>query len=343
MASTTNDYRLTNVTNEKNNALNDMNNKYNTMISDSNSYYQNLINASKDYQNKQSQIQQENTNFTIEKLEQQKAKQERDYTKEQKGAYTDYEKAIDKYGVGAEEMASKGMSNTGYSETSKMTAFNTYQNRYATARQSYNDAIMNYDNSIKEARLQNNSALAEIAYNSLQKQLELSLEGFKYKNELIQQQFSNKMDIESLYETKYNNVLNQINTENSLAEQKRQFDAQMAENKRQFNSQMSYKRSSSGSGGSESLTDGGGSSSGYFSNGYQPDNVDGKKLSSAGKATKYFTFNKNQSKLASQNVWTANGKYYMWIGNGNNGGDYVDVTSKVNSAKKKNQCVVWGL
>ena len=228
-----------------------MNNKYNSMINDSNSYYQNLINASKEYQNKQSQIQQENTNFTIEKLEQQKAKQERDYTKEQKGAYTDYEKAIDKYGVGAEEMASKGMSNTGYSETSKMTAFNTYQNRYATARRSYNDAIMNYDNSIKEARLQNNSTLAEIAYNALQKQLELSLEGFKYKNELIQQQFSNKMDIESLYETKYNNVLSQINTENALAEQKRQFDAQMA---------ASYSKSS-GSGGS-SRSSGSSSSSG---------------------------------------------------------------------------------
>ncbi len=268
MASTTNDYRLTNVTNEKNNALNDMNNKYNTMISDSNSYYQNLINASKDYQNKQSQIQQENTNFTIEKLEQQKAKQERDYTKEQKGAYTDYEKAIDKYGVGAEEMASKGMSNTGYSETSKMTAFNTYQNRYATARQSYNDAILNYDNSIKEARLQNNSTLAEIAYNSLQKQLELSLEGFKYKNELIQQQFSNKMDIESLYETKYNNVLSQINTENALEEEKRQFNAQMAASRSSSSSSSRSSGSSGSSSGSsdETLSDSSSSSSKSESN-----------------------------------------------------------------------------
>ena len=52
------------------------------------------------------------------------------------------------------------------------------------------------------------------------------------------------MQIESLYETKYNNVLNQINEENRLAEERRQFNAQLA----------ASKRSSSG-GGSASLDD----------------------------------------------------------------------------------------
>lgn len=244
MASTTSDPRLINVNNQKQASLNEMNNKYNTMINDSASYYQNLINTTKDYENKQQQLQQQNTDFTIEKLEQQKQQSRQDYIKEQKGAYTDYQKAIDQYGVDAEQRASTGMSNTGYSETSRMTAFNTYQNRYSSAKQSYDRAVLNYDNGIKEARLQNNSVLAEIAYNSLKEQLELSLEGFQYKNQLIQQQFSNKMDIESLYETKYNNVLNQINTENQLAEQRRQFNAQLAESRRASNLKNS---SSSGS------------------------------------------------------------------------------------------------
>lgn len=324
MASTTNDYRLTNVTNEKNSTLNDMNNKYNTMINDSNSYYQNLIDLSKNYQDKQSQIQQENTNFTIEKLEQQKEKQERDYTKEQKGAYTDYQKAIDNYGVGAEEMASNGMSNTGYSETSKMTAFNTYQNRYATARQSYNDAIMNYDNSIKEARLQNNSTLAEIAYNSLQKQLELSLEGFKYKNELIQQQFSNKMDIESLYETKYNNVLSQINTENALEEEKRQFNAQMTASSSSSSSRSSSSGSSSNeittayySGKIPSATGNAINAYGVFSNGYQPKGIVGYgTVTKTGKTKKVTSTTLNgTTTVTKQNIWqTADGTKWIWNG-----------------------------
>ena len=232
MASTTNDYRLTNVTNEKNSALNDMNNKYNQMINESQGYYNNLINNSKDWANKQQALQQQNTNWAIDKIEQSKEQAEKDYVKEQKGAYTDYQKAIDEYGVNAEQRASTGMNNSGYSETSQMMAFNSYQNRYTSAREDYNKAILNYDNSIKDAILQNNSNLAQIAYEALQSQLELALQGFQYKNELIQNQFNNKMQIESLYETKYNNVLNQINEENRLAEERRQFNAQLAASRR---------------------------------------------------------------------------------------------------------------
>lgn len=245
MPSTTSDYRLTNVTNEKNSALNDMNNKYNQMINDSQGYYNNLINNSKDWANKQQALQQQNTNWAIDKIEQSKEQAEKDYVKEQKGSYTDYQKAIDEYGVNAEQRASTGMNNSGYSETSQMMAFNSYQNRYASARDSYNKAILNYDNSIKDAILQNNSNLAQIAYEALQNQLELALQGFQYKNELIQNQFNNKMQIESLYETKYNNVLNQINEENRLAEERRQFNAQLA----------ASKKSSSSGGGSSSLSD----------------------------------------------------------------------------------------
>ena len=253
MASTTNDYRLTNVTNEKNTALNNLNNTYNSMINSSQQYYDNLINNSKDWTNKQQAIQQANTNWAVDKINQQKEQAEKDYLKEQKGAYTDYQKAIDEYGVNAEQRASTGMNNSGYSETAQMMAFNSYQNRYASAREDYNKAILNYDNGIKDAMLQNSSSLAQIAYEGLQSQLELALQGFQYKNDLLQNQISNQMQVESLYETKYNNVLNQINEENRLAEERRQFDAQMAENRRQFNAEMSYKKSSDSG---TALTDG---------------------------------------------------------------------------------------
>lgn len=241
MASTTNDYRLTNVTTEKTNALNNLNNTYNNMVNNSQKYYDDLINNSKDWTNKQQAIQQANTNWAVDKIEQSKEQAEKDYIKEQKGAYTDYQKAIDEYGVNAEQRASTGMNNSGYTETAQMMAFNSYQNRYASAREDYNKAILNYDNSIKDAMLQNSSSLAQIAYEGLQSQLELALQGFQYKNELLQNQISSQMQMESLYETKYNNVLNQINEENRLAEEKRQFDAQLAENRRQFNATQAAK------------------------------------------------------------------------------------------------------
>ena len=42
--------------------------------------------------------------------------------------------------------------------------------------------------------------------------------------------------------------MNQINTENELAEQKRQFEAQLAEERRQFNTSLAKKSSGSGGG-----------------------------------------------------------------------------------------------
>lgn len=77
----------------------------------------------------------------------------------------------------------------------------------------------------------------------------------------------------------------------------------------------------------------------YFKNGYQPQYVDGKKLSGSGlKVKDVFT---NAPVSGSQNVWSANGRYYVWIGNGNKSGQYVDVTSQVKQSKNKKMCVSW--
>ena len=112
--------------------------------------------------------------------------------------------------------------------------YNTYQNRVTAARESYNLAVQNYNNSITEARLQNNSLLAEIAYNSLQEQLKLSLEGFQYKNQLIIEQANKKLELDKYYHTKYQDVLAQINQENALAEEVRQADMANARQQEQI-------------------------------------------------------------------------------------------------------------
>ena len=172
------DERFQQVEAEKQQAITEVDKTYSGMISQSDKYYQDQINASKDWANTQQQLQQDKTDFAIEQIEQQKAQANKDYTKEQSGAYVDWQKQSNKYGVNAEQMASSGMTNTGFSESSQVSMYNTYQNRVATARESYNLAVLNYNNSIKDAQLQNNSALAEIAYQALQQQLELSLQGF---------------------------------------------------------------------------------------------------------------------------------------------------------------------
>lgn len=239
------DERFSQVESEKQAALNNVNNTYNNMVSQSDKFYEDQKAAIQDYANTQSQLQQDNTNFTIDTINQQKEQANKDYTKEQKGAYVDWQKQSNQYGANAEQMAASGLTNTGYSESSQVSMYNQYQGRVATARETFNKAILNYDNSIKEAQLQNNSKLAEIAFNSLQAQLELSLEGFQYKNSLLSEQIQMQQQTEDRYYSRWQDVLNQMNTENQFAESVRQYEQnykfqqqQFAEEKKQF--ELSY-------------------------------------------------------------------------------------------------------
>ena len=341
MAINYNDQRFQDVTNQKNAAMNETNNMYNNMISNSDKFYQAQIDAAKEYGEKQSEIQQANTDFAIDKVNQQKEWATKDYEKEQRAAYTDYQKQSNSYGVNSESMAASGLQTSGYAESSQVSMYNEYQNRYATARESFTRAITEYDNAIKDAQLQNNSALAEIAYNTLQKQLELSLSGFQYKNTLLQSQLSAKNDVEDRYYKRWQDVVSQINTENALAEQQRQFNEQMALQREQLNWQKqqaaaqssSIRRSSSGGGSGSGSIDKGNiittayyqgelnpdAKNGTFSNGYQPNNVGGKKLTATKDKVKVKATTLQGTKTTvTQNVWkTDDGKKYIWDGSKN--------------------------
>lgn len=271
MAIDYNDRRFAQVEQEKTEALNKVNDLYNNMISNSDKFYQDQINASKEYATTQQQNQQAQTDFIIEKIEQQKEQTGKDYLKEQKGAYTDYKKASNQYGANAEALASQGMSNTGYAESSLVSMYNQYQTRVSNARDTYNKALLNYDNGIKEAKLQNNSVLAEIAFKSLQQQLEIGLAGFQYKNTLLQQQLAQQNETEDRYYSRWQDVQSQINTENALAEQIRQFNINQSNWEREF---ALAQRNSYGGGGNN-----GGGNDGDGNNINQPESNKKGKLS----------------------------------------------------------------
>lgn len=236
------DERFAQVESDKEQALTEMEQTYAGMIQDTDKHYQQQIDASKQWAEQQSRLQQEQNDFAVEQIEQQKEQAKKGYLKEQSGAYADWRKQSNQYGPEAEKMASSGLANTGYSESAQVSMYNTYQNRVASARESYNTAVQNYNNAITEARLQNNAALAEIAYEALQTQLELSLQSFQYKNQLLLDKANQKTAIENTYYSRYQDVLSQINSENALAEQIRQYNEQMAEEKRQYDESMAFQR-----------------------------------------------------------------------------------------------------
>lgn len=360
------DERFKEVEADKQTALTEAEKTWGGMINETDDHYQKLIDASREWADKQQEIQQANTDFALEKIGQEKQQAHKDYLKEQSGAYTDWQKESNKYGAGAEQMAASGLGNTGYSESSQVSMYNTYQNRVATARESYNKAVLNYDNAIKEAQLQNNSTLAQIAYEALQQELELSLQGFQYKNQLVTELANKKQEIDNTYYSRYQDVLSQMNTENALAEQIRQYNESMAYQKEQDerNYQLQLKQLEeekrqfdvNQKADSYIFGDGGGTASGKeyevnteyfqgdlnpdakefgtFSNGYQPKGISGHgKVSKTGETIEVSTVTLDgKQKIVTQNVWrTPDGTLWYWQGRANK---YVMLTSGTKSAAK---------
>lgn len=220
------DKRLTSIKSEEQTQLEQNAQMYDGMIQGVDTQYQGIADTIQSNADKLAQTQQENTDFQVQQIEQQKQQAQKDYTKEQSGAYADWQKQSNQYGVNAEQMAMQGLSGSGYSESSKVAMFNQYQNRVAVARESLSKVIMNYDNNIQQAILQNNSTIAQIQSEASLKQAEILLEGFNQKNLLLQQQMERELQLKAMYQDKWQSELNQINTENALAEQVRQAQLQ---------------------------------------------------------------------------------------------------------------------
>lgn len=244
---------LAQIENDKQAELDGLDKTYADMGSKADQFYQDQITASKNWADTQTKLQNQQTDQTIKEINQQKDQAKKDYTKEQSGAYVDWQKQSNQYGVNAEKAAAQGMTGTGYSESSQVAMYNAYQNRIATAREMFNQATLNYNNAITNARLQNSSVLAEIAYNAYKEQAELGLKAAMYKDELLREKTSKELEIKKMYHNQWVDVLDLINKENTLkyqqdrdkvedeqeaarlAQQKEIADAQLAEDIRQFN------------------------------------------------------------------------------------------------------------
>ena len=222
------DKRFTDVEDAKADALTDLEQTYGGMIGQANGFYQGQIDAVKNWGDQQIAIQNQQTEFAKEQIEQQRDQAQKDYLKEQSASYVDWQKQSNKYGANAEKMASAGLTGTGYAESSQVSMYNTYQMRVASARESMSRAMLNYDNAIKDAMLQNNAAIAEIAYQTLQQSLQLALEGFQYENQLLLDKANKKIELDNIYYSRYQDVLEQINHENAVKEDIRQYNETMA-------------------------------------------------------------------------------------------------------------------
>lgn len=211
------DERLQAVEQQKQEELAKAEEMYGGMIEKTEQIYQEQVDASKAWEEEQKKIQQEQTDYAIEQTEKQKEQAQKDYLKEQSAAYTDWQKQKNAYGVNAEQMAEAGLAGSGFSESAQASMYNTYQQRVAAAKESITQAVAEFDGAIQAAILQNNADMAEIAYQALQNRLSITLEGFQQGNQLLLMLEQEKDAIESEYEGKWTDVLEQLYAEEAAA------------------------------------------------------------------------------------------------------------------------------
>lgn len=227
------DERFTQLEQEKQSELNKYNQTYDALIDERNQFTNQQQNLVDKWQQTQEQIANDNLNHQINLYNQQKEQAEKSYQKEANASYIDYLKETSNQSVSRENLAQNGLSNGGYGESSKVSMYNTYQNRIASARQSKETAMLEFNNAIEQARLTNNATLAENALAALQQKLEIALEEFNYKDTATQNKLNWEYNLNNNYYDRYKDVESQINYENEQAEALRQYQEQMAFQKEQ--------------------------------------------------------------------------------------------------------------
>lgn len=338
---------------ERETAIAQSNSRYDEMIGSVEQKYDDLQEQVTENAEQQAQIQQEQTNLALEQLEQQKEKAEKEHVKEQSNAYTDWQKQSAAYGANAEAMASMGLKGTGYAESSQVRMYTAYQSRVASAKASVDAAILSYDNGMKEAKLQNSAALAQIYAQANQQRLELALQGFQYQNQLIQEKANQELQLKSYYDSKWQNALSQINREKELALQaerdKRNYELELLKLQQEgYGDDLEIKgdgpylelKGDGANGDREAINaDNLGLDSdevstayykgplnwdvakfGAFSNGYQPKGISGHgNLKKTGHTVRFQTQTlSGQKQTLVQNIWEAeDGTWWRWEGRQN--------------------------
>lgn len=127
------------------------------------------------------------TQKTINELNYNKAKIDPQTNKTTSGLYTDYQKEVNQYGAQADAQARKGLANSGYAETSRVSLYNTYQKNVTETVNSANQLKADFDFQMAQARQQGDITKAQNAYNLMQQQMQLAVQQYEFRQ--ARQQF----------------------------------------------------------------------------------------------------------------------------------------------------------
>lgn len=182
------------------------NDTYLNKLKASNSYISESANKDRDMVNSE-------LNQTISDYEKERQDQNKQFIKDSQAAYVDYAKSINPYSVQNSSNNRYGLENSGYSESSLIGANNTYQNRYTSTKNNYDNIFANINNNIAKAKETGNIELAKIA---------------KEEQERL---------LENLYK-----INDEYTAEKQREEEKRRYEEEMALKKQQWEAEMALQK-----------------------------------------------------------------------------------------------------
>lgn len=243
---------------EEQTRVNNVYNEREKALAENNSMYEGLINQAgqmRDQQNaylaQQEAIQNENLDKQLAYqqgiINQQKEEAAQNKRVEENKALNDYTAYTNPYGIQNERLYGAGLGKSGVSETSKLGAYTTYQNRVATGAAAYTKAIQNYDNTMNQAILNNDVQKAQNALNKLKLELQNNQDYYSNVASLSENKLKNQQNITNSYLDQYNTVYSQILKEQAQAEAARQWQ-------QEYNLAKQKAASTGSSGGGKSST-----------------------------------------------------------------------------------------
>lgn len=164
------------------------------LTTNQNQMLDNALQQQQDITNKQ-------TALNVAELERNKQEIDKDVDKTNKALYAEYRKATNPYGQNAENLASQGLANSGYAETTQTNLFNTYQRNVTDTLNNARTLKSDFDFQISKARQTGDITLAQNALAIYNQKMQLLTQEYELRNN--REQFLYQKDQDRLAQTNW--------------------------------------------------------------------------------------------------------------------------------------------
>lgn len=143
---------------------------------------------------KQNELINQQTQIQVDELNREKEKIDKDVTKTTQGLYSNWQKQANQYGVEAEQLAQKGLANSGYAETTQTALYNTYQKNVTETLNNARDLKSDYDFKITQARQNGSVQQAQAALDLYSQKIQLLTQNYELKQNREQYLYQQERD-----------------------------------------------------------------------------------------------------------------------------------------------------